>query len=124
MIRRPPRSTSTDTLFPYTTLFRSPTNVTGREFAAEAAPAKARARETPAQRLHSKDRHPHEVHECALPCLLCWSPPPFHRRSPSTPMKHRKNGTASLRDRKSKYVYILVVVGLLKKQSHNEKNNY
>src|SRR3546814_3692802 len=31
MIRRPPRSTRTDTLFPYTTLFRSP-----RERAAEA----------------------------------------------------------------------------------------
>src|SRR3546814_1562466 len=28
MIRRPPRSTRTDTLFPYTTLFRSPRNVT------------------------------------------------------------------------------------------------
>src|SRR3546814_18793393 len=28
MIRRPPRSTRTDTLFPYTTLFRSPTNRT------------------------------------------------------------------------------------------------
>src|SRR3546814_4713937 len=27
MIRRPPRSTRTDTLFPYTTLFRSPTIV-------------------------------------------------------------------------------------------------
>src|SRR3546814_5068473 len=27
MIRRPPRSTRTDTLFPYTTLFRSPDNV-------------------------------------------------------------------------------------------------
>src|SRR3546814_3753432 len=27
MIRRPPRSTRTDTLFPYTTLFRSLTNV-------------------------------------------------------------------------------------------------
>src|SRR3546814_20450719 len=26
MIRRPPRSTRTDTLFPYTTLFRSPVN--------------------------------------------------------------------------------------------------
>src|SRR3546814_5748725 len=26
MIRRPPRSTRTDTLFPYTTLFRSPAN--------------------------------------------------------------------------------------------------
>src|SRR3546814_1730147 len=28
MIRRPPRSTRTDTLFPYTTLFRSNTTVT------------------------------------------------------------------------------------------------
>src|SRR3546814_13957071 len=28
MIRRPPRSTRTDTLFPYTTLFRSPTIAT------------------------------------------------------------------------------------------------
>src|SRR3546814_9413667 len=27
MIRRPPRSTRTDTLFPYTTLFRSPTAI-------------------------------------------------------------------------------------------------
>src|SRR3546814_1478423 len=27
MIRRPPRSTRTDTLFPYTTLFRSPARV-------------------------------------------------------------------------------------------------
>src|SRR3546814_14993720 len=30
MIRRPPRSTRTDTLFPYTTLFRSPDAVTAR----------------------------------------------------------------------------------------------
>src|SRR3546814_16221931 len=28
MIRRPPRSTRTDTLFPYTTLFRSPSSST------------------------------------------------------------------------------------------------
>src|SRR3546814_5312546 len=28
MIRRPPRSTRTDTLFPYTTLFRSPASAT------------------------------------------------------------------------------------------------
>src|SRR3546814_5402907 len=31
MIRRPPRSTRTDTLFPYTTLFRSPHGATGDE---------------------------------------------------------------------------------------------
>src|SRR3546814_8482361 len=30
MIRRPPRSTRTDTLFPYTTLFRSEVALTGR----------------------------------------------------------------------------------------------
>src|SRR3546814_7812912 len=32
MIRRPPRSTRTDTLFPYTTLFRSETHPTKRRF--------------------------------------------------------------------------------------------
>src|SRR3546814_4484589 len=31
MIRRPPRSTRTDTLFPYTTLFRSEDRPTGRQ---------------------------------------------------------------------------------------------
>src|SRR3546814_12464697 len=31
MIRRPPRSTRTDTLFPYTTLFRSSTGVAGAD---------------------------------------------------------------------------------------------
>src|SRR3546814_19685929 len=30
MVRRPPRSTRTDTLFPYTTLFRSPEGEAGR----------------------------------------------------------------------------------------------
>src|SRR3546814_8362048 len=38
MIRRPPRSTRTDTLFPYTTLFRSPE---GREPAGERRPPRA-----------------------------------------------------------------------------------
>src|SRR3546814_14916000 len=34
MIRRPPRSTRTDTLFPYTTLFRSAFETNGAAFAA------------------------------------------------------------------------------------------
>src|SRR3546814_946552 len=33
MIRRPPRSTRTDTLFPYTTLFRSVEKILGQEYA-------------------------------------------------------------------------------------------
>src|SRR3546814_8047233 len=35
MLRRPPRSTRTDTLFPYTTLFRSLEFLTGERFADE-----------------------------------------------------------------------------------------
>src|SRR3546814_4982236 len=38
MIRRPPRSTRTDTLFPYTTLFRSRRALCGRDRAPEARP--------------------------------------------------------------------------------------
>src|SRR3546814_7257493 len=37
MIRRPPRSTRTDTLFPYTTLFRSDTDQVHLEFAGHTA---------------------------------------------------------------------------------------
>src|SRR3546814_11648920 len=33
MIRRPPRSTRTDTLFPYTTLFRSPVSMAAQRLA-------------------------------------------------------------------------------------------
>src|SRR3546814_3550376 len=47
MIRRPPRSTRTDTLFPYTTLFRSE-----HDRAAEVEPA-----------AHADDRRQHRHHE-------------------------------------------------------------
>src|SRR3546814_13109267 len=46
MIRRPPRSTRTDTLFPYTTLFRSPARTPGARGTAAAAAA-ARSRPAP-----------------------------------------------------------------------------
>src|SRR3546814_6651313 len=53
MIRRPPRSTRTDTLFPYTTLFRS---------AGKATPAPARSRRSSGgvsrrEHLHAAHRH-------------------------------------------------------------------
>src|SRR3546814_11527939 len=51
MIRRPPRSTRTDTLFPYTTLFRSPARTpcasrlpSSRTSAASAGPGRSRRR--------------------------------------------------------------------------------
>src|SRR3546814_4801573 len=43
MIRRPPRSTRTDTLFPYTTLFRSESDHHRREVALELRRAASRA---------------------------------------------------------------------------------
>src|SRR3546814_5447551 len=39
MIRRPPRSTRTDTLFPYTTLFRSATSVSPHPPTGDSLPA-------------------------------------------------------------------------------------
>src|SRR3546814_1868047 len=60
MIRRPPRSTRTDTLFPYTTLFRSPAAAgrPGRGTNRRAAP-----RELPPLRLSLADRYDHLLHE-------------------------------------------------------------
>src|SRR3546814_8337285 len=43
MIRRPPRSTRTDTLFPYTTLFRSASAIAGGMPNAELIPAQLQA---------------------------------------------------------------------------------
>src|SRR3546814_7385479 len=48
MIRRPPRSTRTDTLFPYTTLFRSTAQLDFLRFPLGALP-KARVREIAAE---------------------------------------------------------------------------
>src|SRR3546814_3161275 len=47
MIRRPPRSTRTDTLFPYTTLFRSPARVRATASSMDSAAAGSRRRQAP-----------------------------------------------------------------------------
>src|SRR3546814_19140400 len=79
MIRRPPRSTRTDTLFPYTTLFRS--IVTGTSLTPAAAGAGLAV--GPASRLPSKLPQPDSSN--AAPALR---PPPlttdFIRQPPPT----------------------------------------
>src|SRR3546814_19490134 len=61
MIRRPPRSTRTDTLFPYTTLFRSVGAPSALRISAEAArprrvdPARGRTGAGGARREHPAD---------------------------------------------------------------------
>src|SRR3546814_5776555 len=61
MIRRPPRSTRTDTLFPYTTLFRSVRCVGRRHL-----PAGWRSRTAPARRLELRS----EEHTSELQSLM------------------------------------------------------
>src|SRR3546814_6827192 len=68
MIRRPPISTRTDTLFPYTTLFRSPGeagdgNITGRQMAAHPyGPSLRRlTRDQPADRHLGGELRPAEI---------------------------------------------------------------
>src|SRR3546814_7775717 len=62
MIRRPPRSTRTDTLFPYTTLFRSPAQV---HFRAHACVSRRwRGRYATHARIPARDSARH--HACVL----------------------------------------------------------
>src|SRR3546814_14639281 len=57
MIRRPPRSTRTDTLFPYTTLFRSVGRIVieGRERADDAAHDRHRMRIAPEPAIEGRE---------------------------------------------------------------------
>src|SRR3546814_352597 len=73
MIRRPPISTRTDTLFPYTTLFRSPGeagdgNITGRQMAAHPyGPSLRRlTRDQPADRHLGGELRPAEIGDGAV----------------------------------------------------------
>src|SRR3546814_8696274 len=64
MILRPPRSTRTDTLFPYTTLFRSPTGgSTGRPQGAGAACSAMRASDSARPSTPITSKMPGEVLE-------------------------------------------------------------
>src|SRR3546814_4706868 len=79
MIRRPPRSTRTDTLFPYTTLFRSPGRIlpiAGRADAARGRHGSSighstdRAGASSALRLSTGDEGRSEEHTSELQSLM------------------------------------------------------
>src|SRR3546814_19563588 len=74
MIRRPPRSTRTDTLFPYTTLFRSPV-------APKCAPATPRP--VPSKRNMGKDLRP-------SPCVYCTVSGSRHGGSHKTSLRRER----------------------------------
>src|SRR3546814_3332794 len=80
MIRRPPRSTRTDTLFPYTTLFRSSESSASRKLAncSWSSPGLSVARRTggPKTRLHAMPTGHGDTYKAAL-FLAAVAPPAF-----------------------------------------------
>src|SRR3546814_12432577 len=111
MIRRPPRSTRTDTLFPYTTLFRS----------VEPDRGEIHRDERDAGEHDDHDRHPHPVldahrrqhalvarseerrvgKECVSTCRSRWSP--YHYKKNTTKIKKRETDSNKKEDIKYKY---------------------
>src|SRR3546814_17016770 len=105
MIRRPPRSTRTDTLFPYTTLFRSRSSATAAAAAGSAASSAARralsvgsnsplplaggvggglvsseaASDTPSPSPRSEERRVGK--ECVSTCRSRWSPSHYKKKN-------------------------------------------
>src|SRR3546814_8933030 len=67
MVRRPPRSTRTDTLFPYTTLFRSPFLSRARTAASVRTDPRARVAEDASHRLVHRSTPHVEVAEMFCP---------------------------------------------------------
>src|SRR3546814_19404490 len=95
MVRRPPRSTRTDTLVPYTTLFRSADGAAIREGSGEVRPAAFKPGQQLADRGHTLGRghflfghagpgfQPSEIeqlHEGSLPNGAVAAPRPSRRR--------------------------------------------
>src|SRR3546814_10745549 len=72
MIRRPPRSTRTDTLFPYTTLFRSasPTGRAGVYASCALAPARPGAPACRGRRVARRAERRSEEHTSELQSLM------------------------------------------------------
>src|SRR3546814_13267427 len=70
MIRRPPRSTRTDTLFPYTTLFRSLAHACHRDRRLHARlDADLLERRLHRERIHHRCEHPHVIARRAVDSL-------------------------------------------------------
>src|SRR3546814_420393 len=88
MIRRPPRSTRTDTLFPYTTLFRS------RPLQRPAAAERGRGRTRRPLPAHPQERHRDALAGCARswtghPWTACGCSPIQHRTDVTGPALRR-----------------------------------
>src|SRR3546814_18259796 len=126
MIRRPPRSTRTDTLFPYTTLFRS---LLGRSRTTVHSRAAAQlfmvvlsqllAAEGPGAATGPYVGKPRTRGTSGRPSLRRGNPPVGFAQRP----RSAEIGRASSRERGCQYVLIVVVAVLLNKKNMNSNKS-
>src|SRR3546814_13626846 len=126
MIRRPPRSTRTDTLFPYTTLFRSVRKSDRFELGAADPRGLGRLRrqvlagEAARRRDRITDRFRARRRLKQTQGQSKWAP----RISTSSSICRGKNGSAACRDSVCQYVSILVVAVHLTYHINRSGNQY
>src|SRR3546814_19072220 len=84
MIRRPPRSTRTDTLFPYTTLFRSLPRIVGQAAADQRGRGRAYSQQQRRGRGAPQDRNPRRLRDRR---------PGQGARGPVRELQRRRRGT-------------------------------
>src|SRR3546814_11605159 len=123
MIRRPPRSTRTDTLFPYTTLFRSVQGRARRACRGGGQDARRRPREGDGRdrARRRRRRHPDRRKADGHPPRRRYR---HRRRARRAAVRERAEiGTASFRERVCPHVYTLLVAVSFKNKK-NEKTNY
>src|SRR3546814_10727448 len=100
MIRRPPRSTSTDTLFPYTTLFRSGCPTRGGRPPRPAAPgAPPRS-----PRIHRSEEHTSELQSLMRISYAVFCLKKKKKQDYSTVKKKTTNKSVQITMHKSKIV--------------------
>src|SRR3546814_20720811 len=123
MGRRPPRSTLTDTLFPYTTLFRSPARrpslpaprwgLHRKKGHGHIRLVRQDSRQLTANNRKGRSWHGRKAFPIYPVCRQDWN---YRRRNI---VVFRKIGKASGRERGCQYVYISVVAISLKKKQQN-----
>src|SRR3546814_2514955 len=110
MIRLPPRSTRTDTLFPYTTLFRSCCSGSGRSPCRASAPWSS---SWSGNRLPCRDRPCQRCSRCAKSRSSCW------KSGSSCPSGRSEEHTSELQS----LMRISYAVFCLKNKNKNEHLN-
>src|SRR3546814_1850528 len=125
MIRRPPRSTRTDTLFPYTTLFRSCDTICGTALRSRTPTSKA-SRHPSSERLHHLPSGGPSFRRKGCRSAACVVPSPLRNRRfrPSDSQAPRHLRSEEHTSELQSLMRISYAVFCLKKKKYTNNNNH